>query len=382
MDAAPVQNLTDISSPYATGFEIPDGGPYLATHSVGCPTTAALDALQTTYLEPWKQQGDGAWQYWLRGIQGFRESLALLLGGDARDFCPQANLSAAMSALLGALPAPEPGRNIWLAAEDSFPSLGFVLQRAESLGYALRLIPRAQHPGQLHTWIGALTPDVCGVLATQVFSNTGVVAPVAQIARHCRSANLLCVVDAAQSVGILPLSVGELDADVVLGSCVKWLCGGPGAGFMWIRPSLAQHLQPRDIGWFSHAEPFEMDIHSFRFAEGAQRFWGGTPTVAPYVMAAASVRMLAGIGVDTINAHTRALQAAFHAALPEHWRSRISLQGIGGTLCIPCGQSLEEIRQGLHAQGARFDCRGDAVRLSFHLCNTAEQARAIAGVFP
>jgi kynureninase len=376
-----VPNQTANTAPNAA-FLIPDGGPYLATHSVGCLTTAARDALRDAYLEPWKRLGDGAWTHWLRGITDFRESLALLLRGSSPDFCPQANLSAAMSALLGALPSPAPARNVWLAAEDSFPSLGFVLKRAESLGYALRLIPRAQDPALLHTWTGALAPEVCGVLATQVFSNTGIVAPVAQIARHCRSANVLTVIDVAQSVGILPITVGELGADVLLGSCVKWLCGGPGAGFIWIRPSLAQQLQPTDIGWFSHAEPFEMDIHSFRFAEAAQRFWGGTPSVAPYVMAAASVRLLAGIGVDTILAHTRDLQAAFHAELPERWRSRIALTGIGGTLCIRCGDSLDVIRGKLIAQDARFDCRGDVVRLSFHLCNTAEQARAIAGVFP
>jgi kynureninase len=218
-----------MSSSHAAAFQVPEGGPYLATHSVGCLSNAALDALQATYLEPWKRRGE-AWEHWLRGIDDFRESLALLLGGSSRDFCPQANLSAGLSALLGALPAPPPERNVWIAAEDSFPSLGFVLQRAQALGYRLRLIPRAEDLGQLQTWTGALTPEVCGVLATHVFSNTGIVAPVAQIARHCRSANVLSVIDAAQSVGILPLSVGELDADVLLGSCVKWLCGGPGAG--------------------------------------------------------------------------------------------------------------------------------------------------------
>jgi selenocysteine lyase/cysteine desulfurase len=364
--------------PDASAFVIPDGGPYLATHSVGCLTNAALEALRSGYLDPWQHRGADAWEHWLRGVDDFRESLALLLDGNSRDFCPQSNLSAGLSGLLSALPTPAPSRNVWLAAEDSFPSLGFVLKRAESLGYGVRLIPRSKNLGQLQTWSDALTPDVCGVLATHVYSNTGVVAPVADIARCCRSAGVLSVVDVAQSAGILPVSVAQFDADVVLGSCVKWLCGGPGAGFIWVRPDLAQRLLPTDIGWFSHAEPFEMDIHSFRFAEGAQRFWGGTPTVAPYVMAAASMRLLAGIGVNAIRAHTRNLQSVFHAELPESWRSRIPLSGIGGTLCISCGGALDTVRRELQIRGAHFDSRGDVVRLSFHLCNSAEQARLLA----
>jgi kynureninase len=374
---------TSSAIPAATmaSFRIPDDGPYLATHSVGCLTTAALDALHSGFVEPWGRHGGGAWEQWLRGINDFRASLALLLGGRAADYCPQVNLSASMSALLGALPAPSAGRNVWIAAEDSFPSMGFVLQRAESLGYRLRLIPRTHSPARLSTWTDAMTPDVCGVLITHVFSNTGVVAPAPDIARHARDIGVRSVVDVAQSAGILPLSVETMAADVVIGSCVKWLCGGPGAGFLWIREDFARELTPSDIGWFSHERPFEMDIHSFRYAEGAQRFWGGTPSVAPYVMAAASVRLLAGIGVPAILAHTRRLQKEFHAQLPERWRAAIPLEGIGGTLCVSCGDSADAVQRGLAARGAHFDRRGDVLRLSFHVVNTVDQARSLAGVF-
>ena len=366
----------------AASFRIPDGGPYLATHSVGCVTTAALDALQTRFIEPWGQRGAGAWEHWLAAIDEFRISLSLLLGGKPADYCPQLNLSAALSALLGSLAAPAENRNVWIAAEDSFPSMGFVLGQAQALGYRLRLIPRAHSPARLQTWTDAITPDVCGVLVTHVFSNTGVVAPAADIARHARALSVCSVVDVAQSAGVLPLSVETLDADIVIGSCVKWLCGGPGAGFLWAREEFARRLTPTDIGWFMHERPFEMDIHSFRFAKGAQRFWGGTPSVAPYVMAAASVRLLAGIGIPAIFTHTRGLQRAFHESLPRHWRSRLALDCLGGTLCIPCGESLEAVKRGLNDRGAHYDFRGEVVRLSFHLVNTIEQARSIAGVFP
>lgn len=368
--------IPDASAP----FLVPEGGPYLATHSVGCLTRAARDAVHATYLQPWSSRGADAWESWLEGIGEFRRALARLLGGRAIDYCPQSNLSAALAAVLGALPPPRE-RNVWLAAEDSFPSLGFVLQRAEARGFRLRLISRANPPGDMATWTDAFTPDVCGVLITHVFSNSGAVAPVPDITRAARAAGVFSIVDVAQSAGILAMDVEALGADVVIGSCVKWLCGGPGAGFLWMRESTANRLHPSDIGWFSHAEPFEMDIHSFREAAGARRFWGGTPSIAPYVMAAASLGVLADVGVERILAHTRSLQRLFAEALPERWRGRVPRADIGGTLCLPCGADVDAVGGALSNLGVRHDRRGDVLRLSFHLCNTAEHARAVAGAF-
>ena len=92
---------------------------------------------------------------------------------------------------------------------------------------------------------------------THVHSNSGVVTPIEAIAATCAERGALCVVDVAQSAGVLlPLDVATLGASAVLGSCIKWLCGGPGAGFIWLDPALTARLDPPDVGCFSHAEPF------------------------------------------------------------------------------------------------------------------------------
>jgi selenocysteine lyase/cysteine desulfurase len=185
-------------------------------------------------------------------------------------------------------------------------------------------------------------------------------------------------VDVAQSAGILPLSVAALGAPVVLGSCIKWLCGGPGAGFLWIDPTLGATLEPLDVGWFSHADPFEFDIHAWTPAPDARRFWGGTPTVAPFVVAAESLRRLGATGIERVFAHNRTLMHAFVDALPAAWRARVRTDGIGGTLCVALGAEFEPVTRALAADGVRFDTRGPVVRLSFHLCNDAADAGRIA----
>jgi selenocysteine lyase/cysteine desulfurase len=207
-----------------------------------------------------------------------------------------------------------------------------------------------------------------------VHSNTGAVAPVAEIVRLCRAADAISVIDIAQSAGVVPLALDTLDADVVIGSCIKWLCGGPGAAFLWLRPGLAERLTPSAVGWFSHENPFEMDIRSFRYAPGALRFWGGTPSVAPYVCAAASLRVIERIGVRNVFAHNRELVAAFRAALPREWQGRIDAGRMGGTICLDVGDQVAPVRERLLAEQARFDVRGTTLRLSFHVFNTVEQA--------
>jgi selenocysteine lyase/cysteine desulfurase len=358
-------------------FHVPGPGPYLLTHSTGCLPKQSVEALERQFLQPWQAQGGEAWSSWLAAVDGFRESLARLLGGDAAHYCPQANLSSGLAKLLPALPK-SAERTVLLAAEDSFPSLGFVLQHAGRSGLRARLIPRNRDPSSVATWADAIAEDVAAVLLMHAYSNTGLVAPVAEIAALCRERGIRCIVDVAQSAGIVPLSVLDFGADVVLGSCVKWLCGGPGAGFMWICPALLPQLTPDDVGWFSHEDPFEFDIHSFRYAADARRFWGGTPSVAPYAIAAESIRLIADIGINAIRSHNRRLMAVFRAALPPPWWSKIELDRIGGTICLGLGDSLADIRRSLQAGLVRLDYRGQVVRISFHIYNTEQEAAAVA----
>ena len=362
-------------------FHVPGPGPYALTHSAGCLPRSAVDALRSRYIEPWQQRGGDAWGEWLGHIGDFRQAIAALLGGAACDWCPQPNVSSALTRLLGALPPVADGRDVWLLHEDAFPSIGFVLQALRRHGHRLRLIPRDQDPGLVETWIGATTADVRGVVLTHVHSNTGRVTPVTDVARHCRDHGLLCVVDVAQSAGILPWNVESLQADAVIGSCIKWLCGGPGAGFLWVRPGLCAQLDPTDVGWFSHADPFEFDIHHYEAAPDARRFWGGTPDIAPFVIAAQSLRELGAIGVDSIFAHNRALIDVFRGALPRRWRDMVRTDGHGGTLCIPAGSDAAGISERLRAAAVRHDRRADTLRISFHLCNDAQDAERVAAAF-
>jgi kynureninase len=363
-------------------FHVPGAGPYLLTHSVGCLPRRTESSAIHELLRPWRELGGDAWPEWLTAIDRFCDALAALLGGRSFEYCPQPNVSAALTKLIAALPRRDRTKRVWIAAEDAFPSLGYVLQKGRQLGFELRLIPRTLDPADPEIWDAALTPDVFGALITHVHSNTGRVTPVKEITQACAERGIFSIIDIAQSAGILPLSIDGFAADAVLGSCVKWLCGGPGAGFMWLRESLIPELEPVDVGWFSHADPLEMDIRSFRYAATARRFWGGTPAIAPYVLATPGLELLAEIGIGTIFARNRELIQAFLDSAPAELGGRVDLDATGGTLCMPLGSRLGVVSEALRSIRARFDCRGPRVRLSFHLCNSVDEAILIGQAWP
>ena len=357
-------------------FEIPPGGPYLMAHSVGCLPTAARGLLETAMFTPWAAKGGDAWPLWLSAVDEFRSAVATVINGEMSEICPQANVSAALFSLLSGLPR-EPGRDVLLASAHSFPSLGYVLQQAERFGFRVELIPEAQNPVDAATWDKAMTPDVAVVLAMHVHSNTSIVAPVADIARLAHDRGIFSIIDVAQSAGIMPIDVKAWGAGALVGSCVKWLCGGPGAGWLWADPVKTSDFKPANVGWFSHESPFEFDIRDFRYAPDARRFWGGSPAIASYVLATAGLRMIAEIGVDQVLAHNRRLLSCVADKAPQ-WSSQIDRTGKGGTLCLKPGDRVDDIFANLTTAGCHFDRRGEVLRLSFHLWNDEGDADIVA----
>ncbi|WP_350637139.1 aminotransferase class V-fold PLP-dependent enzyme, partial [Pseudoalteromonas sp. GW168-MNA-CIBAN-0100] len=77
-------------------------------------------------------------------------------------------------------------------------------------------------------------------------------APVYDIVAISKLTNSLSIIDGAQSAGVIPLDLSVLDADFLIGSSVKWLCGGPGAAYLWVNKTQIEYCEPKDVGWFSH----------------------------------------------------------------------------------------------------------------------------------
>lgn len=369
---------------YASYFHAPDGI-YALSHSVGPLPLVSKKALQQHYLSPWEELGGDAWPSWLSSIDDFCTSVARLINATPDEICPQANLASGFSAYLTAiakLPQNERKKKI-LMHQDAFASMGFVVTGlAES--YGLKLILVQGQPNDLQAWQTQLNKGgVLACLITHVHSNTSVKSDVAPLVKLAQAQQSYAIVDIAQSVGVVPVDAKHWSADAIFGSCVKWLCGGPGAGFMFVKASDIGQLNPDPVGWFSHQNPFEFDINHYAPASNARRFWGGTPNVSSYVMARASIEMILEIGVENVAQHNLQLKRYLLQHLPHEISRKPSFDELkqqGGSLCVGA-TDMHSVATKLSAAGVKYDRRGDIFRLSLHIMNSTEDADVIAKCF-
>ncbi|MEM7357951.1 MAG: aminotransferase class V-fold PLP-dependent enzyme [Pseudomonadota bacterium] len=365
-------NTSDARSLFALDDHI-----YLLNHSIGKMPRSALTYTQAHFFDHWQHQTPEAWPLWLSEISEFQNALASMFNSQASAFCPQTNVSSGLSKVLEALPE-KAGADVILCTENDFPSAGFVLKMAERLGFQVRMLQKHLDAQDPNVWADALGNDVHSVFITHVHYNTNKLVPVADICKLARDRGITSMVDTAQSSGVVPIDLQAWDADVVFGSCIKWLCGGPGAGFLWVNPDLLDQLQPRDVGWFSHRDPFEFDIHNFEYATNANRFWGGTPSVLPYVIATNSIRLMDNFGVANIRHHNQQLsQILLEAIEPRFFSSPTDLALKGGTTVIKFAEQ-ERVESALTEAGVEFDAREHGIRLSPHIYNTEEELRQVA----
>ena len=138
---------------------------------------------------------------------------------------------------------------------------------------------------------------------SHVLFKSGEIQDVEKIIRRAHEVGAHVILDAYQSAGIVPLDVTALNVDFAVGGSVKWLCGGPGNGWLYVRPDLAERLEPTYTGWQAHETPFAFE-EEMRYAAGAARFLTGTPNVPALYAATAGYDLIEEIGVERIRANS------------------------------------------------------------------------------
>lgn len=272
-------------------FHVPDN--YFLSHSVGCLPRTAETHLQETFLTPWKTGKN--WGEWMGIIDGFRRRIASLLSVSYGAICPQINVSSALTKIIHSLPKKQ-GRDVILMSEQDFPTIGFVAAQAERAGYRLKFV--GGNPVDAETWHSHMGDDVAMVLVTHALSNTSHLLPVEAVCAVAKERGVASIIDVAQSVGAVRVKPAEWGADFAIGTGVKFLCAGPGSCFLYASPDIIAECNPVDVGWFSHENPFEMDVRNFRYSSDSMRFFGGTPSPAPLAMANAALDLWEAVNLE------------------------------------------------------------------------------------
>lgn len=353
---------------YKTEFCLPEQGCYLLSHSVGRPLKSARQAFHDDFFSPWQTLSTEPWQQWLSNIEKFQFALGHLFNHVPENFCPQANLSSALCKLVMSHPRLTKPSAKLLMSEQDFPSMGFALRHALPECVIL-FIPKELDITSADVWQSYFSQDIDLVFISQVYSNSGQQAPVKSIVEKAKQQGILTLIDVAQSAGIIPLDLTETAPDFMIGSSVKWLCSGPGAAYLWMNSNQLKNCEPKDVGWFSHVNPFEFDIHNFRYHEGALRFWGGTPSVAPFILAAHSINYANQIVPSLVRKHNLKLLAMMDNAFGAQLVSPREASKCSGTAILHFGDAQDSVLRALKSAHIAVDARSLGIRVSPHIYN-------------
>lgn len=284
-------------------FPILENSTYLVSHSMGAAPRNARAALET-YWDEWADEGPEAWEAWIPRIGEIADGIGAIVGAPPASVFLGPNVSVLQVALASCLSFAAAIRNEVVYESLQFPSLTYVWKEWERYGAVNRIIPSDDGRSiPTERILEAITERTAIAVLSHAYYVSGALADIRAIQAHCREFGTLLCVDAYQTTGVVPYDVTQWDLDVVTGGSHKWLCGGPGCGWIYIKPSLLEHFRPAVTGWFAHAQPFAFEPAPIVHAPSMYRFATGTPTIPGYVVAKPGHDLIREIGVARIREH-------------------------------------------------------------------------------
>lgn len=374
MAITPATSISDEQAAlYRAEFPIFDHTTYLNSCSLGPLSRRSMSALER-YMDAWSSLGAPAWwAAWLPQIELARRRFAQLIGASSHEVTIGHSISSVLTSVASAFDYRT--RNQVVCAELDFPTIPYQwLARARD-GVAVQFARSADRMTVALDEYERLVNSRTALVATShVFYTTGAIQPIRRLAdlAHARGAKV--VVDAYHSVGVIPVDVKALDVDIFVGGVLKWLLGGPGLTFIYVREDLLDELRPTAAGWFASADQFAFDTSTLDLAADANRFQLGTPAVSAVYTGIAGMEFIQEAGVEPIADRIRHLtsrlysaahRAGFRLRTPEDPLER------GGIIMLEFPNPKEIVAQ-LVDRHITVDHRPGLVRISPHFYNTED----------
>jgi len=354
---------------YRDRFPILEHTTYLINHSLGAMPAAAEERLQE-YARTWRERGIRAWaEGWWEMPISVGDQIARIIGAQPDSTVMHQNVAVAGAIVLSCFRPVDPKRNRVVYEEGNFPSVRYLYQAQPELEVVV--VPEGE------SIVDAIDERTLLVPVTHVLFKTAEIQDVDAIVQRAHEVGAHVVLDAYQSAGIVPLDVSASNVDFAVGGSVKWLCGGPGNGWLYVRPDLAEVLEPTFMGWQAHARPFGFEPE-LQYAEGGARFLTGTPNVPALYAATAGYDLIEEIGVERIRANSlRQTQLLIDLADEAgcEVRSPREPSRRGGTVTVRTPE-FEAVHRELAERQILCDFRPDAgIRLGPHYYNTDDELR-------
>ena len=352
---------------------------YLVNHSLGAMPEGVYDKLRG-YADQWATRGVRSWvEGWWDAPVRVGDKLGRLMNAPEGSVVMHQNVSVIQSVVASCLDF-SGQRNKVVYTDLNFPTNMYVWEGYVERGARIVSVPTPDgFSVPTEALLEAIDEETLIVPISHVLFKSSFLQDAQAICKRAREVGAMVLLDTYQSLGTVPFDVRELDVDMVCGGSVKWLCGGPGAAYLYVKPDLAPRLEPKITGWAAHEAPFAFETGPQRYAPNITRMLHGTPAVPALLAATAGYEIVAEVGIENIRRYSvelteglRAamLEAGFDVPSPEDPGQR------GGTLTI--GLAPDEngpaYVQALAARDILVDFRPEAgVRVSPHFYTRADE---------
>jgi kynureninase len=360
------------ASAYRDRFPILAETTYLINHSLAAMPAAAEDRL-AEYARMWGTRGIRAWsEGWWDMPLTVGDQVGRIVGARPGTTCMHQNVTVAVAVVLSCFRL-EPPRNRIVYLEGEFPSVRYLLQAQP--GAEIEVV------ADLDALVEAIDERTLLVPLSHVLFKTAELQDVDAVQRRAKEVGAHVLLDAYQSAGAVPLDLDALGVAFATGGSVKWLCGGPGAGWLYVRPDLIEELEPAFVGWQGHARPFAFEPE-LEYADGIARFLTGTPNVPALYAATAGYDVIEEVGVEAIRERSLGLtdlliRLADDAGFEVTSQRDQARRGASVTVRTP---GFEGVHKELAEREILCDFRPDVgLRLGPHFFNTEDELEYAVG---
>ena len=363
--------MSDDLLQYRSQFPILQSTTYLISNSLGAMPVGVYDAMKG-YADTWAIRGVRAWEekWWMLAAE-VGDQIGRLMNAPAGSVSTHQNVTTCQAVLASCFDF-SGKRNKIVYSDMNFPSVMYFWEAQRAVGARVHMVKTDDGVTvPLQRLLDAIDEETLLVPVSHVIFRSAFIQDAAAIIEKAHRVGALVVLDTFQSLGTVPVDVQALDADFACGGVLKWLCGGPGVAYLYVRPDLGTRLQPRLTGWMGHQNPFGFEIGPTRYADPPFRFMNGTPHVPSLEAARPGLKVIAEVGIANIRRKSKQ-QTARLIELADKQELRVNTprnpDQRGGTVSIDVPQ---EVARELINRDILVDFRPKAgVRLSPHFYNT------------
>ena len=376
LDSNPGSASTDPETQWRGEFPILDRSTYLISNSLGAMPRGVYDSLHC-YADSWAERGVRAWEEkWWDLAGSVADQVSPLIGAGPGDISLHQNVTTTQAVISSCFDFRGP-RNKVVMTDLEFPSIQYFYHEQRRHGARVELVPSGNNVRfDLDAFLAAIDETTLLVPISLVLFRSSFIVNAKAIIEKAHGVGAHVILDVFQAAGAVPVDVRALGADFAVGGVLKWLCGGPGVGYLYVREDLRRKLRPALTGWFAHRRPFQFEPGAIDPRDDSFRFLNGTTHVPALYACQPGLEILNKVGVQAIREKSvRMTTRLLEGVRARGWRvnSAENPAERGGTVSVDCPHAYEVCRE-LLAREILVDYRPQAgIRISPHFYNREQE---------